>query len=285
VTDGIGGDPLYELFERPSLDDPVLVMALDGWIDAGLGAATALATLMSSVDVTIVATFDTDTLLDHRSRRPVVHIDEGVNTGLTWPALHLHAGHDRDGRALLVLAGPEPDHSWGAFCRSVVALTTSLGASLAVGLGAFPAPVPHTRATRLASTATTRDLADRVGFIPGRIDVPAGVHAALERAFADAGVPAVGLWARVPHYLAAMPYPAAAAALLRGLRELTGLAVDVDELDRSAIETRVQVDELVKNNPEHLQLVSQLEQQVDAELPSGDELAAELERFLRDQGA
>jgi predicted ATP-grasp superfamily ATP-dependent carboligase len=285
VADGIGGDPLYELFERPALDDPVLVMALDGWIDAGLGATTALATLMSSVDVTVVATFDTDTLLDHRSRRPVVHIDEGINTGLTWPTLHLHAGHDREGRALLVLAGPEPDHSWGAFCRSVVALTTSLGARLAVGLGAFPAPVPHTRATRLASTATSRDLADRVGFIPGRIDVPAGVHAALERAFADAGVPAVGLWARVPHYLAAMPYPAASAALLRGLRDLTGVAVDVDELDRSAIETRAQVDELVKNNPEHLQLVSQLEQQVDDELPSGDELAAELERFLRDQGA
>jgi predicted ATP-grasp superfamily ATP-dependent carboligase len=155
---------------------------------------------------------------------------------------------------------------------------------MAVGLGAFPAPVPHTRATRLAATASTRELADRVGFVPGRIDVPAGVQAALERAFADAGLPAVGLWARVPHYLAAMPYPAASAALLRGLTELTGLAIDVDELDRAAAETRVQVDELVTNNAEHVQLVHQLETQVDAELPSGDELAAELERFLRDEG-
>lgn len=277
-------DPLYELHERPSLDAPVLVMALDGWIDAGLGAATALATLMASVDVSVVATFDTDTLLDHRSRRPILHIDEGVNTGLTWPSLHLHAGRDREGRALLVLAGPEPDHSWAAFCRSVVTLTTALGATIAVGLGAFPAPVPHTRATRLAATASSRELADRVGFVGGRIDVPAGVQAALERAFGDAGVPAVGLWARVPHYLAAMPYPSASAALLRGLADLTGLAVDVDELDRAAAEARVQVDQLVANNAEHVQLVAQLESQVDAELPSGDELAEELERFLRDQG-
>jgi predicted ATP-grasp superfamily ATP-dependent carboligase len=277
-------DPLYELHDRPALESPVLVLALDGWIDAGLGAATALATLLSSVDVSVIATFDTDTLLDHRSRRPVVHIDEGVNTGLTWPRLHLHAGHDRDDRALLVLTGPEPDHSWGAFCRSVVSLTTSLGATTAVGLGAFPAPVAHTRPTRLAATATSRELADKVGFVPGRIDVPAGVHAALERAFADAGVPAVGLWARVPHYLAAMPYPAASAALLRGLAALTGLAVDADELDRAAAEARVQVDQLVANNPEHVELVHQLESQMDAELPSGDELAAELERFLRDQG-
>lgn len=281
----VPGDPLYEVHERPALAAPVLVLALDGWIDAGLGAATALATLMASVDVSVVATFDTDTLLDHRSRRPVVHIDEGVNTGLTWPMLQLHGGHDREGRALLVLAGPEPDHSWAAFCRSVVSLTTGFGTTMAVGLGAFPAPVPHTRTVRLAATATSRELADQVGFVPGRIDVPAGVHAALERAFADAGVPAAGLWARVPHYLAAMPYPAASAALLRGLSSLTGLTIDVDELDRAAAETRVQVDQLVANNEEHVQLVHQLESQVDAELPSGDELAAELERFLRDQGA
>ena len=87
-----------------------------------------------------------------------------------------------------------------------------------MGLGAFPAPVPHTRPVRLASTATTQELAAQVGFVPGTIDVPAGIHAALERGFADAGIPAVGLWARVPHYVAAMPYPAASAALLDGLR-------------------------------------------------------------------
>ena len=267
----------HELHSRPALHDPILVMVLDGWIDAGLGAAAALATLLASIETEVIASFDTDVLLDHRSRRPVVRIEEGMNVGLTWPALQLRAAPP----GLLLLAGPEPDHVWRAFCEDVVSLVTSFGVRLVVGLGAFPAPVPHTRTTRLAATATTRELADTVGFVGGTIDVPAGVQAALERAFADAGVPAVGLWARVPHYSAAMPYPAASAALLDGLASLTGISVDTADLHRAAVEARDRLDDLVSNNPEHVQLVHQLEAQVDAELPSGDELAAELERFLR----
>jgi PAC2 family len=284
---------LYTIHQRPSLTgEPVLVMCLDGWIDAGLGAATALAGLLASVESEVVATFDTDELLDHRARRPVVRIVDGLNTGLTWPELQLRAGRDAAGHHLLVLVGPEPDHRWRAFCDDAVELAVSLGTRLAVGLGAFPAPVPHTRPCRLASTATTEALAAQVGFVTGTLDVPAGVQAALERSFAEAGVPAIGLWARVPHYLAAMPYPEASATLLEGLSSLTGLQIDTTELREAAADTRRRVDELVANNPEHQQLVAQLEGAADAEtgsganggfgnLPSGDEIAAELERFLR----
>jgi predicted ATP-grasp superfamily ATP-dependent carboligase len=192
-----------------------------------------------------------------------------------------------------MLVGPEPDMRWRSFTRSVVELTTAMGVRLVVGLGAFPAPVPHTRPTRLASTATTPELAAQVGFVPGTIDVPAGIHAALERGFADAGIPAIGLWARVPHYAAAMPYPAASAALIDGLMSVADLTLHAGDLHTAAAITTQRIDELIANSEEHTAMVNQLEAQIDAaedmpapgldlgNLPSGDEIAAELERFLR----
>jgi predicted ATP-grasp superfamily ATP-dependent carboligase len=283
---------LYELHARPSLQDPVLVVALEGWIDAGLGGQTAMATLLGSVSTEPVATFDSDALLDHRARRPMVRIVDGVNTGLTWPETQLRAGHDSAGRGVMVLVGPEPDHQWRAFCEAVSELAGAFNVGLVVGLGAFPAPAPHTRPVRLAATATTNELARKVGFVPGTLDVPAGVQAALERRFADLGVPAVGLWARVPHYASAMPYPEASGALLEGLASVSGLNVDTSQLRQASEAAGKRLDELIAASDEHAELVRQLESQVDAELasgmsgsdlPSGDELAAELERFLRDQ--
>src|SRR5947207_3031908 len=185
---------IYELHTRPDVAEPVLVMSLDGWVDAGLGAATAAAALLTAVETEVVATFDVDGLLDHRARRPVVRIVDGVNTGLTWPELQLRAGRDAAGRSLLLLVGPEPDHQWRAFCDATVGLARDFGTRLVAGLGAFPAPVPHTRPCRLAATATSAELAAAVGFVPGTLDVPGGVQAALEQAFAAAGIPAVGLW-------------------------------------------------------------------------------------------
>jgi hypothetical protein len=276
---------LYELHEHPALDSPVLVVGMEGWIDAGFGAATAIATLLASVSTEPVATFDVDSLLDHRARRPVVRIVDGVNTGLRWPDILLRAGHDTEGHDLLLLVGPEPDHQWRAFTAAVGELAVSFSVRLVVGLGAFPAPVPHTRPARLASTATSAALASEVGFIPGALDVPAGVQAALERHFAELAIPAVGLWARVPHYAAAMPYPEASAVLLEGLTSTTGIAVDTDELRRAADTRRAHLDELIANSEEHVALVRELEAQVDADIPSGDELAAEVERFLRGEGA
>jgi hypothetical protein len=275
---------LYELHARPPLDRPVLVVGMEGWIDAGLGAATAMATLLGAVTTEPVATFDVDTLLDHRARRPIVRIVDGVNTGLRWPEIQLRGGHDADGHDVLLLLGPEPDHQWRAFTAAVGELALSFGVGLVIGLGAFPAPVPHTRPARLASTATTSELAQRVGFLPGALDVPAGVQAALERGFAELGIPAVGLWARVPHYAAAMPYPEASAVLLEGLTSVAGITTDTRDLRRAAEASRQHLDELIANSEEHIALVRQLETQVDADVPSGDEIAAEVERFLRGQG-
>jgi predicted ATP-grasp superfamily ATP-dependent carboligase len=196
---------------------------------------------------------------------------------------------------VLLLVGPEPDMRWRAFTDDVVKLAGQLGVRLVVGLGGFPAPAPHTRPVRLAATATTQELARQVGFVPGTMDVPAGVQAALERGFADAGVPAVGLWARVPHYVSNLPYPAASLALLEGLAQLSGLLLETRELRTAAALSRQRIDELIANSAEHTEMVHQLEVQVDNEdqssvsrfdpsqLPSGDEIAAELERFLRDQ--
>jgi hypothetical protein len=276
---------LYELHGRPPLDRPVLVVGMEGWIDAGLGAATAMATLLGSVTTEPVATFDVDTLLDHRARRPIVRIVDGVNTGLRWPEILLRGGHDSEGHDLLLLVGPEPDHQWRAFTAAVGELAMSFGVRLVVGLGAFPAPVPHTRPARLVSTATTGELAQQVGYLPGALDVPAGVQAALERGFAEIGVPAAGLWARVPHYAAAMPYPEASAVLLEGLRSVAGISADTTELRRAAEASRQHLDELIANSEEHVALVRRLESQVDADVPSGDEIAAEVERFLRGEGA
>ncbi len=281
-------DRLYELVRWPDAADPVLVIALDGWIDAGIGAAAAMAHLLQEMDTTLVATFDTEVLVDYRSRRPVMHLVEGVNTGLTWPTIELRHGVDQEGNDVLLLAGAEPDARWKAFTGDVVDLAGQLGVGLVVGLGAYPAPVPHTRATRLSTSATSAELAARVGQLAGTLDVPAGIQAAIERRCAEDGLPNVGLWAQVPHYAAAMPFPGASLALLDGLERVARVRVDVDPLRDADRLLRARLDALVTDNPEHVAMVHQLEEHFDqaAELlgpvPSGDELAAEVERFLRD---
>jgi hypothetical protein len=280
---------LYELIERPALERPCLVLALDGWIDAGLGAGQALAAILEQSDMETVATFDADVLLDHRARRPTMHLVDGVNTGLTWPVVELRVGVDGQGEEGLFLVGAEPDHNWRAFSRAVVDLALEFDVRLVVGLGAYPAPIPHTRPGRIVSTATSAALAETVGFVHGHIDVPSGVHGAIERRCADVGLPAVGLWAQVPHYAATMPYPEAGAALIDALARVADLRFDNATLTAEADQARGRLDELVANSSEHTEMVRQLEQHFDALevegqlLASGDELAAELEKFLRDQ--
>ena len=285
---------LYEFVERPDLDAPAMIVALDGWIDAGLGAANARAALLASVDPVTVATFDSDQLLDHRARRPTMHLVDGMVTGLTWPSVELQAASDADGRDLLLLVGSEPDHAWRAFTRAVVDLALELGARMVVGLGAYPAPVPHTRPTKLAVTAGDPKLVG-ASMVRATLDVPAGVQAAIERRATEVGLPAIGLWAQVPHYVAAMPYPAASVALLDGLSSIAGVRIDSPALRQEMDATRHRIDALIAENDDHVRMVQQLESTADTEpttaetglaagpLPSGDELAAELERFLRDQ--
>jgi predicted ATP-grasp superfamily ATP-dependent carboligase len=278
----------------PRLERPALVLGLEGWVDAGFAAATAMKALLESSGHEEVATFDSDALLDQRSRRPVLRVTQGVFGPLSWPELKLYCTKGTTGRSLLVLAGPEPDFRWHEWCEEVVALGLRLGVELVVGVGAFPAPVPHTRAVRLAATASNEELAGKVGFLPVTMEVPAGAQAVLEVAFGEAGVPSVGVWARVPHYAAGMPYPEAAAALLDEVCVLTGACMSTELLHQAGRKARDQIQALIEASEEHSSMVRQLEQQHDAEvgmsateftnLPTGDELAAELERYLRGDG-
>lgn len=285
---------LYEFHEHPVLDAPVLILSLYGWIDAGGAAARAGGSLLEGHETTPVATFDADRLLDHRSRRPVMHIEDGLNTGLTWPSLELVALSDANGNDIVVLTGAEPDHEWKAVSAAVVDLAMELEVRLTIGLGAYPAAVPHTRPSLLATTGTQRELVDRVAGVRTTVDVPAGLQAAIERRCAEVGLPAIGLWAQVPHYASGMPYPAASLSLVESLNELGDLSFATGSLSEEAATTRSRLDELVANSDEHVTLLQQLEQQIDertgpdrdpsdVDLPSGDELAGEIERFLRGQ--
>ena len=287
------GEPLrYELHEQRLFDRPVLVIALEGWVDAGLGASTAIGSLLTEAPTDPLATFDGDHFLDQRARRPLARIVDGVTTELNWPEPQIRDGVDEAGNDVLYLIGPEPDFHWRDFVEGVVGLAIDYGVRMVVGLGAFPAPAPHTRPVKLAATAPVQsaELVRRVGVVQGELEVPAGVLAALELGFGEAGIDAVSLWARVPHYVAAMPFPDASAALIDGLASVAGLVLDSSTLHGAADSSRRQVDELIAGNLEHLAMVRKLEESVDAsegnalgvdQLPSGEEIAAELERFLR----
>ena len=283
--------PLAQIDHWPELDHPVLVLGMEGWVDAGAAGSQAVSTLMEAFPREVVATFDADALIDHRSRRPIVRISHGIHGPLMWPELRLYSATETGGRSLLILAGPEPDLRWHEWTAEVVALGLRLGVELVVGLGAFPAPVPHTRPVRLAASAGSEQLAGSIGFVPVTIDVPAGAQAVLEMAFDQAGVPSVGVWARVPHYVSAAAYPDAAAALLDKLNDLTGLHIDTTSLHEAGRVTREHIQTLIEQSEEHQAMVRKLEAQHDSEvappptaftdLTTGDEIAAELEKFLR----
>lgn len=285
----------YEVHQEPVLHNPVLVVAMEGWVDAGLGAVTAVTSLMGEHGTEPIVTFDGDHFIDQRARRPIAHIVDGVTTELRWPEIEIRHGHDEAGADVLYLSGPEPDFHWRQFVDEVVGLALGWNVRLVVGLGAFPAPAPHTRPVKLAATAppSSAGLVARVGVVQGELEVPSGVQTALELGFAAVGVEAVSLWARVPHYVSAMQFPDASASLVDGLAAISGLVLDSSALHSAADDSRRQVDELIAGNPEHVAMVRKLEERIDAsegnalgmeELPSGDELAAELEQFLRGEG-
>lgn len=197
---------LYELTGEPAPPSPVLIMALEGWVDAGLAARTAVTALVESIEFKPYAVFDDEELIDLRARRPTLSIVDGVNESLTYSRPVMQVGTDRLGSGIALLNGPEPDFRWRRFSAAVLEIAQHMGARMLVGLGGFPAGAPHTRPVRLAATASSPQLAQLVGYVDGSIEVPAGVQASLERAFAIGGIPAVGLWARVPHYVSAMPF-------------------------------------------------------------------------------
>ncbi len=282
---------LYRLTDEAAPPSPVLVVALEGWVDAGLAGAGAMTALLEELNTRAYAVFDSEELLDHRARRPKLKIVDGINEDLEWPEIAVHVGTDPVGAGVALLTGPEPDLRWRGFAGEVADLALALDVRLMVGLGGFPAGAPHTRPVKLAATASDASLAKQVGFIPGGIEVPAGIQAAIERSCSERGIPSVGLWARVSHYVAAMPFPAASLALLDGLAGLSGLVIDTDSLRKEAESARVKVDELIAQSAEHQAMVRQLEEEIDElegttggfddrRVPSGDEIAAELERYL-----
>jgi predicted ATP-grasp superfamily ATP-dependent carboligase len=223
-----------------------------------------------------------------------VRIVDGVTTELTWPEIQFRYGRDGDGADVIFLVGPEPDFHWSDFVDVVTDAAGRFDVRLVIGLGAFPAPTPHTRPVRVIGTApeASSHLLALVGAVTGELEVPAGVNSALELGFAEVDMDVITLWARVPHYVAAMPYPQAAVSLIDALARISGLTLDASLLRASAEEARLRVDNLITNNPEHSSMVEQLEEAADEtegtslgeELPSGEELAAELERFLREEG-
>jgi predicted ATP-grasp superfamily ATP-dependent carboligase len=286
---------LYELIETPQLEDPVLVLALEGWIDAGLAAAGVARVLEERLDTVTIARFSTDELLDYRARRPIAHLVDGVLRGLTWPSIELRAAVDDAGNELLVLAGAEPDRLWHRFTDEVVGLALDHGVRMCVGLGAYPYAAPHTRAPRVACTASTPRLAEGANLLRGTLDFPGGIQAAIEQACHDRGIPSIGLWAQIPHYLPAqMPFPAGSLALVEAVNQVAELSLPTGDLAARAEATRARLDELIAQNPEHVAMLRQLEAAWDqavvdertvglSDLPTGDELAAELEDFLRRQ--
>jgi hypothetical protein len=274
---------LYTFDQPGPLISPILVAAFDGWIDAGGASSVAAAHLADGG--TAVATFDGDVLFDFRARRPTLEIVDGRIAELTWPGLGLW--HRRiDKHDLLVLTGAEPDFRWHEFGTAVVELAQRLDIGLWISLGAIPAAVPHTRAVHILGSASRPDLlrGDVQAGPAGILRVPAAAISTLEHAIGEAGIPAVGYYAQVPHYMSG-PYPAAAVELLRAVGRHLGSEPSLGSLPDEARELRSRLDAATALEETTRTYVERLEAMVDEErLPSGDDLISEIEEFLRDRG-
>ena len=274
---------LYTLGDAHELIDPVLLAAFDGWVDAGSAATTALGLLAD--DGEVVATFDADRLFDYRARRPPLAIVDGRLTELTWPELALRRTRLEE-RDLLVLVGPEPDYHWRAFTADVIDLAGRLGVAQWISLGAIPAAVPHTRQVPIIGTEAAPGLlrGDVMAGPAGTLRVPSALVSAIELEIAAAGIPALGYFAQVPHYVSG-PYATAALELLRAVGHHLGVEIPVGELAEEARELRTRLDTATGLDETTHGYVERLEAMYDEQrLPSGDDLISDIERFLRDQG-
>ncbi len=267
---------------EPEIAAPVILAAFDGWIDAA-GAASGAAQLLWA-DGTVIATFEDDVIFDYRSRRPVLDVVDGTLNGLTWPELGVrHARHG--GRDLLVLSGPEPDFRWRELGEAVTGLASRLGVVEWVSLGAIPAAVAHTRPVPVLATASAPGLlkeGEQQG-PQGLLRVPSAALSVIEMAVSGAGIPSVGFYAQVPNYVAG-PYAAASIALLEHAGRHLGVDLPLGSLTADALTQRSNLDALVAAQPDARDYLERLEQMSGAEIASGDELASEIERFLREQG-
>jgi hypothetical protein len=266
--------------DLPALSAPVLIGAFDGWIDAG-GAASSAAERLAD-DGESVATVDADALFDYRSRRPVLDVVDGTLSNLDWPRLSIDR-RTQGGRDLLVLHGPEPDFRWQELGEQVMETAVRLGVVQWVSLGAIPAAVPHTRPVHVFGTASGDGLLlDDVEQGPqGLLRVPAAALSVIEMAVASAGIPTVGFYAQVPHYVGGA-YAAGAIALLEQLGRHVGVDLALGGLPEEALGQRQRLDAAVGGDDEAREYLERLETMAgDETVPSGDELASEIERFLQ----
>ncbi len=278
--------PLYTLGEPlPDLTAPVVVAAFDGWVDAAAAASSAATRL--AADGTVVARFSGDALFDYRARRPVLDVVDGVLGQLVWPELTLR--HTRiGGRDVLVFTGAEPDFRWESLGADVAELARRLGVAQWISLGAVPAAVSHRRPVPVMATASTEGLlhGDEIRGPSGILRVPAAALSALELAVTATGVPAVGFFAQVPPYVGG-GYAAATVTLLEHLARHLGVEIAVADLVEAARSERRRYDAAIESDPETREIVARLgglPDDDDADLPSGDDLAREIQRFLREQG-
>ncbi len=297
------GEPgeLYELhLERAEIEqlaEPVLIVALDGYIDAGSGVKLAVDHLLATLEHTVVATFDVDQLIDYRARRPTLTYQSNKFTEYAEPKLVIHQLADTDGTPFLVMTGPEPDTQWERFVAAVGQIVDRFAVRLTVGLMAIPMGVPHTRPTGMSSHATREGLLPEQQDWLGIIAVPGHAVGLLEYRFGEAGRDTIGFAAHVPHYIARSDYPETARTLIQATADATGLLLPTGGLDAAAATVRTELAKQVEDNTEVAEVVKALEQQYDAyvsatgrgllaqsaPLPTADELGAQFEAFLADR--
>jgi proteasome assembly chaperone (PAC2) family protein len=277
------------LISRPRLRRPVLLAAFDGWNDAGESATTAIDAIGVALHAKTFATVDPEDFYDFQATRPTVRLVEGLRH-VDWPVVELRAAElpqaDHD---LILLRGHEPNLRWRTFATEVVDVAASLGVEMVVTVGALLADVPHTRSTQVVSSTSDQFLAEQLGLPVSRYEGPTGILGVLSDAAARAGIPAVGLWAALPHYLHLAPNPWGAIALVEELGRLLPVAVDTSGLAGQTQAFDTAVAELLEENPELAGYIERLEADADdpddppglADLPP-EELVAEVERYLRD---
>ncbi|TYB68389.1 PAC2 family protein [Nonomuraea sp. PA05] len=290
---------LYELAaDAPELADPVLLYHFDGFVDAGSAGRLAVGHLLAELEHRVVATFDVDRLLDYRSRRPIMTFDTDRWMECESPELAVHVAKDSTGTQFLVMSGPEPDREWELFTKAVGALVAQLKVSKLVTLHGIPMAVPHTRPLGITMHASRPELINAQTSAFGRVQVPGSVAALLELRLGAQGHDALGYAVHVPHYLSQAEYPTAAVSGLEAVTRGTGLVFPMDALRDAARRTTTEIEEQIRASSELSTAISGLEQQYDAfaagaerenlmaettPMPTGDELAAQFERFLAER--
>jgi predicted ATP-grasp superfamily ATP-dependent carboligase len=278
---------------RPDgLRAPAMICAFKGWNDAGDAASAALSFVGSALGATRFARIDPEEFYDFQSARPLIRLSDGQAREIVWPGVDIYQARiPRAPRDLILLAGPEPSMRWRGFSQLIVDLAEALGVQLVVTLGALLADVPHTHPVSVTGLASDPSLVERVGMVGSTYEGPTGIVGVLHAACSDAAIPSASLWASVPHYVAAAPNPKAALALVRRLESLVGVSVDAGQLEQDSADYERQVGLAVQSDPDVQAFVERLERSAESqtppapEIPSGDLLAREFQRFLRQRGA